>query len=144
MSYSRFNVIDKAIRYTNKPVPTAFEEKFHDVRQMIDTWNNHMASLMALLPHESMNTWLNKYCPSFMIVPRKQHPYGNKYHSIADGDKGYPIMWQFESYSKTAKLMQEIMENIHGTCKIVSMYSGFVLLQEFLQCMIMGSMVNYW
>jgi hypothetical protein len=41
-----------------------------------------------------MNTWLNKYCPSFMIVPRKQHPYGNKYHSIADGDKGYPIMWQ--------------------------------------------------
>jgi hypothetical protein len=37
-----------------------------------------------------MNTWLNKYCPGFMVVPRKPHPYGNEYHSITDGDKGTP------------------------------------------------------
>ncbi len=43
-----------------------------------------------------MNTWLNKYCPGFMVVPCKPHPFGNKYHMIADGDKGYPIMWRMK------------------------------------------------
>jgi hypothetical protein len=121
---------------------------------------------VALL-YESMNTWLNKYCPGFMVVPQKPHPYGNEYHSIADGDKGYPIMWRvklqegkdrptkadgspafplkYESYSKTANLMLEMTENIHGTGKIVSMDSVFVSLhQVFLRCMIMGSMVSLW
>ena len=82
-----------------------------------------------------------------MVVPRKPHPFGNEYHTIADGDKGYPIMWRmklqegkdrpkkadgtwafpspFEGYSKTAKLMLEMTEPIHGTGKVVSMDSGF-------------------
>ena len=29
-----------------------------------------------------------------MVVPRKPHPVGNEYHSIADGDDGKPIMWR--------------------------------------------------
>ncbi|KAL7462616.1 hypothetical protein ACHAXS_004556 [Conticribra weissflogii] len=151
MSWSRFNAIDKAIRYTNQPAPTDFEDKFHDVRQMIDAFNNHMAanylpSWLSCLD-ESMNTWLNKYCPGFMVVPRKPHPYGNEYHTIADGDKGSPIMWRmklqegkdrpkksdgswafpspFEGHTKTAKLMLEMTEPIHGTGKVVSMDSGF-------------------
>ena len=37
---------------------------------------------------ESMNSWLNKFCPGFMCVPRKPHPLGKEYHSIADGDQG--------------------------------------------------------
>ena len=36
---------------------------------------------------ESMNSWLNKFCPGFMICPRKPWPFGNEYHSIADGDE---------------------------------------------------------
>ncbi len=158
MTFARFNAIDKAIRYTNQPVPTDFEDKFHDVRQLIDAWNDHMKesytpSWLSCLD-ESMNTWLNKYCPGFMVVPRKPHPYGNEYHSIADGDKGYPIMWRvklqegkdrpmkadgspafpskFESHTKTAKLMLEMTENIHGTGKIVSMDSGFCVTAGIL------------
>ena len=34
-----------------------------------------------------------KYCPGFMCVPRKPHPFGNEYHLIADGDDGKPVMW---------------------------------------------------
>ena len=48
---------------------------------------------------ESMNSFLNMFCPGFMCVPRKPHPFGNKYHSIADGVtgkglEGGPIMWR--------------------------------------------------
>eukprot|EP00956_Cyclotella_meneghiniana_P024387 scaffold48896_cov69-Cyclotella_meneghiniana.AAC.2 len=151
MSLNRFQAIDKAIRYTDKPPPTDFEDKFHDVRQMLEAFNDHMEakytpSWLSCLD-ESMNSWLNKYCPGFMVVPRKPHPFGNEYHSIADGDKGYPIMWrvkiqegkdrpkkadgswafpsEFESYSKTAKLMLEMTKPIHGSGKSVSMDSGF-------------------
>ena len=29
-----------------------------------------------------------------MSVLRKPHPLGNEYHSIADGDEGYPVMYR--------------------------------------------------
>jgi hypothetical protein len=34
-----------------------------------------------------MNSWLNKFCPGFMICPRKPWPFGNEYHSIPNSDK---------------------------------------------------------
>ena len=45
-----------------------------------------------------MNSFLNKFCPGFMCVPHKTHPFGNEYHRIADGVtekglEGKPIMW---------------------------------------------------
>jgi hypothetical protein len=33
MSVNRFQAFNKAIRYTKKPVPEGFVDKFHDVRQ---------------------------------------------------------------------------------------------------------------
>jgi hypothetical protein len=27
-----------------------------------------------------MNSWLNKFCPGFMSLPCKPHPFGNDYH----------------------------------------------------------------
>jgi hypothetical protein len=50
---------------------------------------------------ESMSVWQNNFCPGFMCVPRKPHPFGNEYHSICDGDLngaggGNPIMWHAE------------------------------------------------
>ncbi len=88
MSWSQFNAIDNTIRYTNQPVSTDFEDEFHTVCQMINAFNNHMAknylpSRLSCLD-ASMNTWLNKYCPCFMVVPCKLHPFSNEYHTIAD------------------------------------------------------------
>jgi hypothetical protein len=158
MPLSRFLNIDQAIRYTNLDPPTAFKDKFHDVRQMKNAFNQHYQdnytpSWLSCLD-ESMNTWLNKYCPGFMVVPRKPHPEGNEYHTIADGDKGAPIMWrvklqegkdrpklangkpafpsEFEQHSKTAKLMLEMTKPIHGTGKVVSMDSGFCVTAGIL------------
>ena len=88
MSGRRFQNIGVAIRYTNIESP-AFLDRFHDVRQMIDAFNEHYG--MEYVPswinclEESMNIFLNKFFPGFMCVPSKPHPFGNEYHSIADG-----------------------------------------------------------
>ena len=102
MSGWRFQNIGAAIGYTNIELP-AFLDWFHNVRQMIDTFNEHYD--MEYVPYwlnclyKSMNSFLNKFCPGFMCVPRKPHPFGNEYHSIVDGvtEKGLedkPIMWR--------------------------------------------------
>ena len=100
ITYTRFRDIMAAIRYTNKDVPILFTDKFHEVRQMIDAFNNHYTneytpSWLNCID-ESMSSWLNKFCPGFMCVPRKPHPQGNEYHSIADADKDgtKPVMWR--------------------------------------------------
>ena len=95
-----------------------------------------------------------------MCVPRKPHPFGNEYQSIADGDDGKPIMWrirlqegkdcpklangkwafptQFESHSKTAELMLYMTEPIHHTGKVVCMDSGFCVTAGILALHQMG------
>ena len=157
MQKSRFLKISAAITYTTKP-PPLFVDKFHDVRQMLDSFNQHyednyIPSWMNCLD-ESMSSWLNQYCPGFMYVPRKPHPSGNEYHSIADGDQGKPIMWrvklqegkdrpmdsnnkprfptEFENNSKTSALMLYMTKPIHNTGKVVTMDSGFCVAAGIL------------
>ena len=165
MSYRRFSTITAAMRYTNRP-PPSFVDRFHEVREMIDDFNLHYEaeyspSWLSCLD-ESMNSWLDKFCPGFMSVPRKPHPLGNEYHSIADGDDGKPVMWriklqegkdrpkdetgrwaypsEFEGqdtntgrkFTKTSTLMCEMTKPIHGTGKVVSMDSGFCVASGIL------------
>ncbi len=154
---SRFLQITTAITYTDKD-PPPFQDKFYDVRQLLDAFNlhyeqNYIPSWMNCLD-ESMSSWLNQYCPGFMFVPRKPHPSGNEYHSIADGDQGKPIMWrikiqegkdrlkdqnnnplyptEFENYTKTSALMLYMTKPIHNTGKIVTMDSGFCVAAGIL------------
>ena len=98
----RFQNIGTAIRYTNIESP-AFLDRFHDVRQMIEDFNNHYdgeyVSSWLFCLDESMNSFLDKFCPGFMCVPRKPHSFGNGYHIIADGVtekglEGKPITWR--------------------------------------------------
>ena len=102
MSGRRFQNIGAAIRYTNIESP-AFLDLFHNVRQMINAFNEnydceYVPSWLNFLD-ESMNSFLDKCCPGFICVPRKPHHFGNKYYSIADGVtekglEGKPIMWR--------------------------------------------------
>jgi hypothetical protein len=98
MSRKRFNKIMSTLKYTDKDALRMFIDQFHEERQMIDTFNKHYKSKYSpswlSCIDESVNVWLNKFCPGFMSLPRKPHPFGNEYHSIADGDKGHFIMWR--------------------------------------------------
>jgi hypothetical protein len=157
MSKTRFVDIMGALRYTDVQQPILFEDRFHEVRQMIAAFNKHYekeyspAWLNCL--DESMNSWLNKFCPGFMICPRKPWPFGNEYHSIADSDEKmqHPIMWRVrlvegkdrpklgngrwafptqwerneEGKSKTVELLLDMTAPIHRTGKVVTGDSGF-------------------
>ena len=93
-----------------------------------------------------MAIWLNKYCPGFMFVPRKPHPFGNEYHTICDGSlegESRPILWRAmiqegkdrppqlgnKKYDVTGKptvgLVCRMVEPIKGTGKCVTGDSGF-------------------
>ena len=87
------------MRFKNKPSPS-FLDRFHDVRQMINKFNenyldNYNPSWLSCID-ELINSFLDKFCPGFMCVPRKPHPIGNEYHRIADGDEGNPVMYRIK------------------------------------------------
>ena len=57
------------------------------MRQWEEVWNKNMEdefspSWVSVLD-ESMMECLNKYCPGFMCVGRKPHPFGNERHTIS-------------------------------------------------------------
>lgn len=99
MSFKQFNAINAAMRFINDDSP-GFEDRFHEVRKMIKLFNDHYSpnyspSWISCLD-ESMSPWMDKFCPRFMCVPMKPHPFRNEYHTICDGDQGGPILWHAE------------------------------------------------
>jgi hypothetical protein len=149
------------IRYTSKEEPLLFIDHFHEVLEMINAFNDHYSLeyllLWLLCLDESMNTWLNKFCPRFIALQCKPKPFGNKYHSIADGDGGKPIMWRIKlvegkdrpklpngqwaflskwerlGYAKTVNLLLEMTESLHGTGKVVTGDSGFCVAKGVME-----------
>ena len=97
MMGTQFNKIQASLQYTNKEAPLFFLDQFHKMRQMIDAFNNHYSKgykpSWPSCINESMNTWLNNFCPGFMTLPCKPHPFRNEYHTIPDRDNGKSIMW---------------------------------------------------
>jgi hypothetical protein len=160
-----FKEILAVLMFTDVLPPTmaqgGFVNCFHDVRKLIHAWNDHMAaeynpSWLNCLD-KSMNSWLSKFCPGFMCVPRKPHPFGNEYHTIADGGGGKPILWQiklvegkdqpkkadgrtwahpaeYNSMAATAKTMMTMTKPIHGQGKVVVGDSGFCVRDGVIAC----------
>ncbi|KAL7487058.1 hypothetical protein ACHAW6_012665 [Cyclotella cf. meneghiniana] len=158
-SMNRYTDLTCAIHYTDKPPPD-FVDRFHDVCQMIDTFNQHYAE--EYIPSWLINELMaQQVLPGVMSVPRKPHPLGNKY-PIADGDDGKPFMWRIKiqegkdlpkdatgkwafpsifegtnaangcKFSKTTALMCEMTVPIYGTGKMESMDSGFCVTAGIL------------
>jgi Transposase IS4 len=98
MSGRRFEAIIAALRFTATPVPP-FQDKFHEVRDLISAWNDNMTetfspSWVSCLD-ESMSKWKSHWtCPGFMFVPQKPWPMGNEYHSVCCALSG--IMYSIE------------------------------------------------
>ena len=164
MSRNRFLEVSAAIVFTGEKAPTlaqdGYDDRFHAVRALIDAFNEHMSesyfpSWLNCLD-ESMSSWLSKFCPGFMCVPRKPHPFGNEYHTICDGDGGKPILWrvklvegkdrpkkadgswafpsEFEQLPPTAKTMMAMTKPIHGRGCVVIGDSGFCVKDGVLAC----------
>ncbi len=157
MTKAHFREIMESIRYTSKEAPLLFVDRFHEVREMVDAFNDHYSSeykpSWLNCNNKLMNSWLNKFCPGFMSLPHKPHPFGNEYHLIADRDGGRPIMWRVrivkgkdrpkkpdrtwafptkwetKGYSNTVELLMDMTKPLHHTGKVVTGDSGFCVAQ---------------
>ena len=97
---------------------------------------------------ESMLEWLNKYCPGFMCVGRKPHPFGNECHTIrcaltsilfraliVEG-KDRPKELGQKKYSelgRTVGLMLRMCKTLYGTGKAVVMDSGLCVSRGIVE-----------
>ncbi len=98
-----------------------------------------------------MNSWLNEFCPGFIVCPPKPWLFRNEHHSITDGDENgnnpikwhiqlvegkdwlklpngmsaFPTMWEKEGCTKMVELLLNMMEPIHGMGKVVMQDRGF-------------------
>ena len=127
---------------------------------MLEAFNDHydcnyVASWLSCLD-KSMSSWLSKFCPGLMCVPRKPHSFGIEYHTIADGDQGKPILFQiklvkgkdcpkkadgtcafpseFNHLQKTTKRMLEMTKPLYGMGKVVVADSSFCVCDGVVAC----------
>eukprot|EP00594_Rhizosolenia_setigera_P000610 CAMPEP_0178944722 /NCGR_PEP_ID=MMETSP0789-20121207/3318_1 /TAXON_ID=3005 /ORGANISM="Rhizosolenia setigera, Strain CCMP 1694" /LENGTH=700 /DNA_ID=CAMNT_0020624495 /DNA_START=47 /DNA_END=2146 /DNA_ORIENTATION=- len=153
MSNNRFHVISDALSFTTLQ-PPEFRDKFWKVRQMISMWNENMKKIFnagwVTCLDESMCIWYNRWtCPGWMFVPRKPHPFGNEYHTMACGlctiifvvllveGKDRPVELDVgNSYSamgKTVALLLTMCESIFQSGRVVVLDSGFCVLQGIVE-----------
>lgn len=157
MSRSRYEEIIRSLTYTSNPKPQ-FKDKFWQIRMLVDCWNNNMASFFSpswvrSCLDESMSPWTSRWtCPGWMFVPRKPHPTGNEYHTIACGLSG--VLWhmevvegkdqppemrkEFDEMGKTVGLMLRVTRQIWSTGKVIILDSGFCVLKGIVELMKRG------
>jgi len=129
-------------------------DKFWEVRELIHTWNtnmykHHIPSWICCLD-ESVSIWNNRWtCPGWIFIPCKPHPFGNEYHTIADGlanilfwveiveGKDSPnIPVKFNAKGKTVGLLLCLIRGIwQSGGRVVILDSGFCVLQGIVDLM---------
>lgn len=147
MPHKRFENILSCLRLEDEDVLRAGpEDKFARVRQFIAAWNRNMderfrPSYLTCLD-ESMVAWMEKLsCPGWVHVPRKPHPFGNEYHTIAcamskiifrlelvegkDRPSWRPVPEFEDQLGKTGGLIMRMTEPLWHTGSVVVMDSAF-------------------
>ena len=154
MSRRRFDKILAAIRYP-KSDPPSYKDRFWEVRELIDAWNNNMSAVFSpgwvSCLDESMSPWTNKYtCPGHMCVPRKPWPLGNEYHTICCCISG--LMYAAEivegkdhpkevtkdftddpRFGATTSLLLRLCKSIFHIGMVVILDSGFCVLRAIIE-----------
>ena len=152
MSCNRFELILQAIKYTDHE-PPVYQYRFHQVRQLIEEWNDNMTenftpSWVNCL-NESMSFWVNMNTrPGFIYCPRKPWPFGNEYHTMCCCQSG--VMFNLElakgkdqprdappvpynEHKTTARLLLQMSKQLYNTGKVVILDSGICVLKGIVE-----------
>ena len=153
MTCNRFEKIGAALKYTDC-YPPMYKDKCHEIRQMLNAFNDLMTRIFVpscvVCLDESMSPWTNQFtCPAFVFCPRKPHPKGNEYHTIADGQSGILYRLEmvegkdepkelaetkkFKKFGKTPGLLLRLCETIFGSMRVVILDSGFCVLKGIIE-----------
>jgi len=145
MSRSRFDNILAALTFTNESRP--HRDRFLQIRALMNAWNENMESAYKpswlVCIDESMVPWTSEYtAPGWVSVPRKPHPLGNEYHTIAcaetniifrveivEGkDRPPELPVEYSHLGKIPSLLLRMTKPIHESRRVVVMDSGFGVL----------------
>ena len=152
MSRNRFDNIHQATRL-RKDNPPPYKDKFWHIRLCIQAFNQKMTetfvpSWLTCLD-ESMVIFFNAFAPGWMNVPRKPHPFGNEYHTIACCDThiifyielvegkdrpsqgDYSVVEYEDQFGKVGGLVTRMTQPIWGSSRVVLLDSGF----GYLNCL---------
>ena len=155
MSRDRFDNILNALTFTDQK-PPSYNDKFWEVRQLIDAWNKNMdityRSSSFVCVDESMSKWVNMWtCPGFILCPRKPWEAGNEYHDIADKEPNIIFRLELKEGEKdkcpqqekkkkfvnrggkTVGLLLRLTEPLHGRGVVVIGDSGFCVVEAMIQ-----------
>ena len=142
MSRNNFQQILTSLQHTDQA--RKYKHGFHIMRQWDEAWNKNtedefITSWVSVLD-KSMIEWLNKYCPGFLCVGRKPHPFCNERHTISCAltsilfralivkGKDRPKELGQNKYSdlgRTVGVMLWMYMTLYGTSKAVVMGIGF-------------------
>lgn len=147
MSRNRFKDITSCLRLNNNTPPT-YRDRSWELRELIKGFNDHMEIMFdpswITCVDESMVSFLNEYCPNWVCIKRKPHPFGNEYHTIAcclskiifriemvETEKDRPKEGEYSTpefeneMAKTAALCCRMTRTIWGTSRVCLLDSGF-------------------
>ena len=158
MTRHRFDLIlDNLQLTTRKPPSSNVNDKFWEVRELIDEFNKNMAEQFSpswvTCLDKSMSIWFSRYtCPGWTFVPQKPHPFGNEYHTIACAltniifaieiveGKDRPRHREIDPMSKldgkpskTVGLLMRLCKSIYSTGRVVILDSGFCVLRGLIE-----------
>jgi hypothetical protein len=127
-------------------------DRFWEMRMLIYKWNKNIQE--AYIPSwvscldESMSIWMSRWtCLRYVFCPRRLHPVGNEYHTIADGlptilyaakivmGKDKPQDWECDyekEEGKTSSLLARLTRSIWHSGKVVVLDSGFFALEALI------------
>lgn len=88
MSFNRFEEIMQMHTFEIPTIEKQQNDPLYQIRATITAFNEHMASCIVpgkyLVVDESMNQWLGIGMPNLKKVPRKPHPIGQEFKTLAD------------------------------------------------------------
>ena len=150
--------MNQSIKFEKHGFPSK-RDKFHEVREIIATFNEHMKKVFipswVSCLDESMPPWTRRWvCPGFMRVHRKPYPVGRYHHAVACGVSG--ALWAMEiveegerppelesskhyEHVKIGSLLLQLSEAIFRTRKIVVLDSSFCGLQVIVTLIKFGA-----
>lgn len=156
MGRNRFRAITQCLALQSAALiaAEAQRDRFIQVRGFIEAWCQNMERKFnpgwRVCLDESMVAWLERWtCPGWMNLPRKPHPFGNQYHTIACGlthvifklelveGKDRPAhrpLPEFEAeHGKTCSLILRMTQPLFAPGRVVIMDSAFCQLRAIVQ-----------
>ena len=153
----KFEQIPTRLKYTYEEPPHYLNRFFH-VRKLVEAWNANMSANffpgLISFSDKSMMIWENKFGPGWVVLPRKPHPFGNKWHTICCAMSVLVFFVEFverkdlpkekwnpdikTDYGTAGRQMTQMTNALFDTRKAVAIDRTFCVLKGIVRMLVHG------